>query len=584
LTLTAYLPAIRGGFIWDDDSYVTENAQLRDAGGLARIWFQPSATPQYYPLVHTSFWIERHLWGLHPLGFHLVNVLLHVLSALLLWRILALLGVGGALLAAAVFAVHPVHVESVAWITERKNVLSGVFYLAAALMFLRARLEAGVAPRGGGGTQPDRVSFFLFVCALLSKTVTASLPIALLLVLWWKRGRVRWEDGRSLLPMLGAGLLMGILTAWMEKHHVGAVGAEWRLDPIERLLVAGRAIWFYASKLIWPARLTFSYPRWQVDSGNPWQYLFPLYVAGAAVVLWRLRHRIGLGPLTGWLFTIVTLGPALGFLDVYPFRYSFVADHFQYLASIGLIAVLVAAGDRLLTLSRLRRREAGWIAGAVLCIVLGSLTWRQGGIYRDQETLWTDTLTKNPTSWMAHNNLGRILLLRRDLDRAIDHFNRAIEAKPDYFEAYLNRGNAWRRKGDLQQALRDYQRASELEPRDPAPFYNQGNAYQAMEETDKAIEAYGRALTLGLDDAGLYVNRGNAYLVKGDLESAVADFTRALARRSDSTEAYNNRAVAYFRMKDYDRAWADVRSCRRIGGTPNERFLQELAKISGRSN
>jgi hypothetical protein len=183
LTLIAYYPAIRGGFIWDDDRYVTDNALLRSVDGLGKIWFKPGATIQYYPLVFTTFWIERHLWGLAPAGYHVVNVVLHAASAFLVYLIMRGLAVRGAVVVALLFALHPVHVESVAWITERKNVLSGLFYLAAAFVYLRANgwltsADARPSPRAYAAT------LALFACALLSKTVTATLPAALLLVIW----------------------------------------------------------------------------------------------------------------------------------------------------------------------------------------------------------------------------------------------------------------------------------------------------------------------------------------------------------------------------------------------------------------
>ncbi|HOW19171.1 MAG TPA: O-GlcNAc transferase, partial [Phycisphaerae bacterium] len=330
LALAVYIPAMRGGFVWDDDDYVTENRTLRSLDGLGRIWFDIRATPQYYPLVFTSFWLEYHLWDSRPGGYHVVNILLHGTSAVLLWLVLRRLAVPGAWFAAAVFAVHPVHVESVAWITERKNVLSGVFYLSAALVWLRfAGLDC---PRAA---EPRRrslyaIGLFLFACALLSKSVTASLPAALLLVLWWKRGRIARGDFLPLVPFFALGAVMGLITAWVERHHVGAEGAEWALSAAERCLIAGRALWFYAAKLIWPVRLTFIYPRWPIDSGVWWQYLYPIAAVAAIGLLWGLRRRIGRGPLVAVLFFAITLAPALGFFDVYPMRYSFVADHFQY--------------------------------------------------------------------------------------------------------------------------------------------------------------------------------------------------------------------------------------------------------------
>jgi hypothetical protein len=270
IILAAYQQVWHAGYIWDDDSYVTKNATLRDLHGLWRIWFEVAATPQYYPLVHTSFWIEHHLWGLNPLGYHLVNLVLHALGAILLWRGLLRLGIPGAWLAAAIFAVHPVEVESVAWITERKNVLSAVFYFAAALTYLRFETARDEKDQAGQRWYLYFASLFLFVLALLSKTVACSLPAALLLVRWWKSGRIKWRDILALLPFFAFGLGLGLLTAWLEKHHVRAEGEEWALTFGQRFLIAGRALWFYASKLLWPANLIFIYPRWDVSAAFGW--------------------------------------------------------------------------------------------------------------------------------------------------------------------------------------------------------------------------------------------------------------------------------------------------------------------------
>ncbi|MDM7913692.1 MAG: O-GlcNAc transferase, partial [Candidatus Eisenbacteria bacterium] len=349
-TLLAYAPAMRAGFLWDDDDHVTENVALRSLGGLARIWLEPGATPQYYPLVHTSFWIEYHLWGTSPLGYHLVNVLLHVTVALLFGLALSRLSVPGAWWAAAFFALHPVHVETVAWITERKNLLSALFYLLALLAWLRGHPIGENKPLAGGGTASSSahpgswiLAFVFFLASLLTKTVTASFPVAILLLHWWKEGRIGRRLLASLAPFFVAGFLLGLQTVSIERRIVGAQGEEWNLSPLARTAIAGRALWFYLAKLIAPVRLSFIYPRWDVESLRWIATLAPLAFAATIAALWFLRRRIGRGPLVACLFFAGTLFPALGFFDVYPFRYSFVADHFQYHASLGAIAFAAAA-------------------------------------------------------------------------------------------------------------------------------------------------------------------------------------------------------------------------------------------------
>jgi hypothetical protein len=386
---------------------------------------------------------------------------------LLLRRLLAALGLPAAVAwgAAAVFALHPVHVESVAWITERKNVLSAVFYLGSAATFLRSGPWLERERSRGWSAAWFVFSLALFGCALLSKTVTASLPVALLLVIWWKRGTLTRRDLLAVAPFVALGVAFGLLTLWLEKHHVGATGDEWALSPVERILVAGRALSFYAAKLIRPARLTFIYPRWQVDAAATWQYLFPLAAGAVVAGLWFARERIGRGPLVAVLFFVLTLVPALGFFDVYPMRYSFVADHFQYLASIGLIVLITTA---LLDAARRASGLLGRAMSLLLLLVLPLLamrTWNQAHVYHDRETLWRDTLAKNPTAGMAHSNLAGVLDAQGKFDEALFHFREALriveesDFKVDYALAHSNVGFALQRKPDYEKARRNLDRA-----------------------------------------------------------------------------------------------------------------------------
>jgi tetratricopeptide (TPR) repeat protein len=394
---------------------VTANPTLRTWGGLGDIWLRPTATPQYYPLVHTTYWLEYRLWGLHPAGYHAVNVGLHFLTSVVLWRILALLGVPGAWLGAALFAVHPVGVESVAWVTERKNTLSGLFAAVAVWQWLQWRFAPPTDdPRAAAGTDAAsrRKAYGLataaFAAAMLSKTVSITLVGVLPVIAWWKRGRLERPDLVSMLPWLAIGLPLALLTVWMEKTHVGAVGAAFALTPAERILVAGRAICFYAGKLLWPHPLLFFYERWELDAAAPWQWAFPAAVGAVAGTLWLARSRTGRGPLAVLLLFAGLLFPALGFFDVYPFQFSYVADHFQYHAAAAFLAG-VAAGFALLFSAESApaglRRVSLPLAAAVL-LGLAGLSARQCTFYKDEATLYGHVLAHVPTSWCALNNLG----------------------------------------------------------------------------------------------------------------------------------------------------------------------------------
>jgi tetratricopeptide (TPR) repeat protein len=552
-TLLAYLPALGAGFIWDDDDYVTENRTLEDVGGLRRIWLEVGAVPQYYPLVHTSFWIEHRLWGKHPTGYHVVNVLLHGLNGVLLWRVLRRLAVPGAWVAAAVFVLHPVHVESVAWVTERKNVLSGCFYLLALLAWLRT-LDAP-ADRARAGR---RFALVAFVGALLSKTVTASLPAVMLLVLWWKRGRIGREGGITA-PMFALGAAAGLLTAWMERSVVGAVGEAWSLSLAERVLVAGRALWFYVGKLAWPEPLIFVYPRWNLDTGAPWQWLIVVAAAALGAALWLARGRIGRGPCVAAAFFALTLAPALGFLNVYPMRFSFVADHFQYLASIGPIALAVGVAA-----SRAGRRPAAARAAialaAVVLLALGARTALQTRMYEDEETLWRATVRLNPEAHIAHNNLGGLLLARAAaepdraaglLDEAERHVRRA--AGIDYPEAHNNLGIVLHQRGEIDAAIASYREALQSRPAFADAENNLGISLAALGRLDEATRFFALAVQHDPGLANARFNLGTVLLVEGRLEEALLELEAAARLDPDDAATRDRLAEVEARLGEAGR-------------------------------
>jgi protein O-mannosyl-transferase len=543
-----YQPSWSCGFIWDDDSYVTKNKTLHDFDGLKRIWLERSANPQYYPLVHTVLWVEYQLWGRNPLGYHLMNLALHAANAVCLWLLLRRLNVPGAIWGASLFAVHPVMVESVAWVTELKNLLSTFFYLSGFLALLRFWPPEEGSPGPSGRWPYYGGALLLFTAALCSKTVTCSLPAAFLLVRWWKRGRLGGRDFCMTAPFFALGLAFALNTAALEKQQVGAAGAEWDLSLLQRTLIAGRALWFYVGKLLWPSQLTFIYPRWHIEADAWQQYLWPLAALAVIGALWALRGRIGRGPLTSALFFAGTLLPALGFFDVYPMRYSFVADHFQYLASAGLLAFAGAALARLgssWTGNECQQRNANprslsWVniplltgsqqwnanpqgllavaAGSLILVVLGTLTWLQVGVYKDLPTLWRDTIAKNPSCWMAHSNLGSVLLERDDLNGAIDHFQKALALKPDDAGTHSSLALAW--------AL--VARANRDKP------------------SDEVIDHYRKALEVHPDDAEAQDSLGTALVQRGQFNEAIVHYRKALELKPDFMSARSNLAAAYF--------------------------------------
>ncbi len=522
ITLVAYTPAFRAGFVWDDESYVEDCLPLRQPDGLKKIWFTTTSTPQYYPMVFTSFWLEYRLWGLHPAGYHVVNICLHAAGACLLWRVLRSLAVPGALLGALLFAVHPVQVESVAWITERKNVLSGLFFFASLLAYLRFAFSDTPKPAGWGCYA---LSLLLFAAALLSKSITCSLPVVILILLWWKRDRLRAGDVIPLVPMIVLGACMAATTVWVEHHHVGTKNMQLGLSPGDRVLLAGQVIWFYLGKLLVPVSLTFSYAKWTVSSGKFWQWLAPLGLVVVFVLLWSARSRIGKAPLAAAALYVVVLGPALGFVDIYPFRFSWVADHFQYLAAAVPLAALSAIVARVVA----GTPGARWAAIPLLAL-LAFLTRRQTLLYADRITLWQSVAERNPSSVIAQTNLAAELL---KLDR------------PD--DARLHTA-----------------RALALDPRDDTAVSQTAMDLLRRGQNEQAVATCNDAIALGVDGYAIRYPLGLARMQMGQWLEARGELKLALSARPDFALGHLMLAETLTRLSDRAAAASEYREVLRI--------------------
>ena len=540
VTLAAYAPAWHGTPLWDDDAHLTR-VDLQSAAGLWRIWFGLGATAQYYPVVHSAFWFMHALWGDATLGYHLVNIVLHATSAWVLAVILLRLGIPGAMLAALLFAVHPVHVESVAWMTELKNTLSGALYLWAALCYLR--FDAG----------RKRGDYFaalgLFVLALLSKSVTATLPAALLVVFWWQRGRLRWrKDAPPLVPFVALGIGAGALTSFVERVYIGATGAEYQIPLIARVAIAGRALWFYLGSLLWPANLMFWYPRWTPATSASsfiWTAAALLVFAG----LWVLRRR-SRAPLAGAAFFAGTLFPALGFVNVYPFKYSFVADHFQYLASIGVIT-LAAAGLTLLARRWASARDAFVALALVTALPLAALTFRQSRAYADPETLYRTTLASNPTAWVAHIKLGQVYERQQRFELAVVETRAALQFNPDLPEARNNLGTMHLALNQTDEAVAAFREALRSKPTDievrrnlALALQRSADAMQDRADASGAVEAYRESLQLNPDSPETHHNLGSAFARLNRWPEAIAEFQETLRLNPNSDRAAKHLAQA----------------------------------------
>jgi tetratricopeptide (TPR) repeat protein len=539
ITIFAYRPAWNGGFLWDDDDYIIKNDLLTAPDGLRRIWFSLDSPSQYFPLVYTTFRIERALWDLNPCGYHWVNLLLHVANALLVWRLLARLKVPGAWLAGAIFALHPVQAESVAWITERKNVLMGFFFLLTLLAW-----TAFIDERTKRPWRFYALAVVLYALALSAKSTACTLPAALLLILWLKKTPITKQRLIQIVPFVVLSIGMGVLAIWWERYHQGTNRMVFQfLSPIERILVASRAVWFYLSKLIWPSNLTFIYPKWNISPAHVLDYTWLLAGIVLCVAIYFLRRYVGRSVEVAAAFFVATLSPVLGFIMLFTFRYTFVADHYQYLACIGPIA-LFSAG--IASLADMLKQCRAVILGAALFAVasLGALTWRQAAMYGDIETLWRTTLARNPECWMAHTNLGIVLLQKGQLNDGIAHYRAALQMQPNSWDAEYNLGTALIGKGEVDEAILHCDRAVAMRPNDPDAQVSLGDALLQKKRVEEAIVHYQKAMALRPDYFLAHYGLARAFLEKGELDTAVQYCRAALFIRPDDADCETVLAVA----------------------------------------
>ena len=546
LVVVPYLPAMLwGGFVWDDTTCIKADP-VRDVSGLWQIWFSPGAIEgerHYWPLVYTTFWLEHKLWGFDPTGYHVVNVLLHLANVLLLWHLVRRLGVPGAWMMATVFAVHPLHVESVAWAIERKDVLSGLFYLAAALAWMRFVEQ----PRRGWYAW----SLALYAAALLSKSIVVTLPVALLIGHWWKQGRVTSTDLLRLVPFFVVGLVIvaGDLAFY---QSVRPLSLGYSLT--ERTLIAARALWFYAGKLLWPSELAVIYPLWDIRVADPLAWGYLIAAVALALALWCFRQQLGRGPLAGALFFAVTLSPVLGFVDHGYMEYAFVADRFQYLAGIGVMAVVISA-----VAYSVRRLSGMWQKGAlgvaaVALVVLGMLTWRQASIYRDDETLNRHIIALDPQARNAYRHLGNALYKQKRYEEAVDAYRVAIAQRPNHAIAHFNLGGALNKLRRFEEAETHLRRAIALDSKTKNSHRYLGNALYEQGRYAEAVDAYRVAAEQRPDHAVAHASLGMVLNKLGRFEEAETHLRRAIALDSKTKNSHRYLGNALYEQGRYAEA------------------------------
>ncbi len=561
----AYFPSINGGFVLDD-RVLTENELIKAPNGLIYFWCSTEA-PDFWPMTNSTFWIEWRLWGRHPGGYHAVNLILHITESLLIWIILRKLSIPGAFLVAVIFAVHPVNVESVAWIAQRKNAMAMLFFLLSILWYLKADSSAvRQKPSASRFPKSDVSSFILhpssfgawywlslaaFILAMLSKGSVAILPVLLLGIVWWRRPLTIGDLAR-IGPFLMVGTLLTVVNLWFQTH--GAESVVRTAGFIERLLGACGAVWFYLYKAILPIDLAFVYPRWRIETGNLLWWLPLLATAAGTTLLWLYRKGWSRPFLFAWGFFLTALLPVMGFTNVGFMKYSLVADHYQHLAIIGVVALSSAgisqwrerAGNK-------RRRLPTAVALAAVC-ALAFLTWRQSGLYHGPITLYKATLEKNPECSMAHYNLGRELAQLGQMREAAEQFRQALIIDPDYADAENNLGFALDHMGQTAEAIEHYRKALQLNPNYAEAHNNWGVALFVSGRPHEAIEHYKQALLLKSGYAEAYSNMGNALKSLGRYQEAIEQYRKALHANPNYADAYNNLGNAYKSLGQYQLA------------------------------
>jgi protein O-mannosyl-transferase len=554
LVFVAYLPALHGGFLWDDDALITENRVIKASDGLHRLWFTKEL-PDYYPLTESLWWLEWRVWGDRAAGYHVLNVLLHAVNALLVWAILVRLKIPGAWLTALVFALHPVNVATVAWISEQKNTLSMLFYALSILFYLHFYEK--------GRWRWYVFSLVAFLLALLSKSAVVMLPFVLLGCVWWTRGRVSWKDVLRSVPFFAASLVLGLFTVWFQYRALGTTLV--RTDGyLFRLAAAGWVLWFYLYKAVLPFGLMVIYPNWPINASH-----WGSYVPGALLVVcfwifWRARGTWGRPLLFGLGYFVVTLFPVWGFFDQAFYRFSLVADHWQYYSIVGVIALVVAAGEDLCRRMGDSGRYRGTAAAVVVLAIIGVATRGRAGVYAADETLWRDTVAKNPKAWVAQLNLGNAVQRAGRIEEAMHFYEQTLEIKPDYAAAHLDLGMVLIKLGRPEAAISHYERALQINPGFVEAHYDLGNALLRLRRYPEAAGQWEQVVRLDPNSSEAHYNLASALYQTGRAQEAIGQYEEALRIRPDYARAHYNLAGALWQVGQLQEAIGHYEQALRI--------------------
>jgi protein O-mannosyl-transferase len=552
-----YSPCLHGTWLWDDGLEVAQNPVLRAPGGWWTPWVHPEGM-DYFPLKSSLQWLEWHIWGADPFGYHLVSLGLHVASALLVWRLLGLLGTPAAFLGGLIFAVHPLAVESVAWISEFKNTVSLPPLLLAAIAYVEFDRDS----RRGAWVR----SLAWFFAALVCKTSVVMFPAVLLVYLWWRRGSVSRRDLLSTLPFFAEALAMGAATVWFQStRSIGIAGTPESLGA--RLAQSGFSLVSYARLCLWPVGLAPVYPAIPVS----WRALLPWL--GIAVVLglfWIRRSGWGRHALLGSGWFLLNLVPVLGIIPMAYFRVAPRADHFAYLPLVGCVGLVAAVFGA--ALAACEKSAAGAfsmrfslaLAAAAATCAMSVEAHAYSAAFRDEKALWTYAVEHNPGAWLARNNLGRALYDEGRPSDAAEQFRAVLALEPDSPEAHANLGNCFQAEGRGDDARREYAAALALNPAFAGARYDLGLSFLKAGRRDEAAAQFRAALELDPAHAGARNSLGLTLAGIGRLPEAMDQYRQALALNPDLPEAHLNLGNAYFRLGRLEEAIGEYREALRL--------------------
>lgn len=585
LVFVSYSPVINGEFIWDDDTFLTNNPIMTKPDALKRFWAS-TESPDYFPLVSTSLWLQRLLWGLDPVGYHVFNIIIHTFNAIALWFLLCKLKFRFAWMAAAIFALHPVHAESVAWITEIKNLQSTLFFFLTLICYLNF-LEK--QKRGW-----YIASLLLYLMALFSKTSVVMLPLILLLYHWWEDSSLKQKYITNSIPFFVFSIVFSLVTIWFQYNSAGATGKPWSVEFPERVFIAGKAVWFYFGKLLFPVDLIFIYPRWSMDLRLLNSYFPAVTLVALMIVLWVKRKGYGRPLLAGFGYFVINLFPVLGFFNIYFMRYSFVADHWQYLASPGIIVLavwlVISMLDQVSSLHNyssmppapgnvfrkgLLNKNSQFPAIALTKVSIGFLllfflvvsTYNRAGVFQKSFLIWEDTLKKNPNAWMAHNNIGVELEKQNKWQEAEAHYKEAVRINPHYAPAHDNLGLMLKQKNKFDEAAVHFRNAIHEDPEFWESFNNLGYALIMLGKTDEAVTYFQQALQINPYSIEAHNNLANILDTKGKKEEARKHYWEALRINPDNAEIHNNIGTILLADKKYLEAIDHFRKAIQINPT-----------------